>query len=401
MAWKQTVRILFVVHLLTAAGFSLVIPFLPLYVRKLGIESVGNVAFWSGMIFAAPAITMMIAAPLWGWLADRYGQLMLVRSTLAGAVILGLMGLVQNAEQLALLRALQGTLTGYIAASNALVAATIPREHAGESFGFLRTGTWVGTGLGPLIGGIVGEYFGYRQSFFFTALLLGGAGFLVLFTVHEDFKSQIAQKKRSFIASYRMILTTPGLPRIFSMSFVDSFGRSMVMPVLPLFMLALLGTTAGVATATGMLIGFRAFAGSAAAMFVGRLGDRIGHGKVVVIGAASTTLLYLPQPFVTSAWQLVVLQILTGIAAVGIIPGIGALLSLYVPPGNAGATFGLESSVGALARSIGPMLGAAVVTWLGFRYVFGFVALAFVGVIFLALPLWQVVATKTDGNIPA
>ena len=399
--WRHTVRVLFAVHLVTSAGFSLVIPFLPLYVKNLGVSSPGRVAFWSGMVFAAPALSMMLAAPLWGWLADRYGRkLMLVRSTLAGAVLLALMGFVQNVEQLALLRAAQGAFTGYIAASNALVASTIPREHAGESFGFLRTGTWVGTGLGPLIGGLIGEFFGFRQSFWFTGTLLAAAGVMVIFFIHEPFEAKQATKKRSFVAAYRIILTTPGLPRIFSMSFVDSMGRSMVLPVLPLFMMALLGSPAVVAMATGILFGARAFSGSLASLYVGRLGDRIGHGRVVVAGALCMTLLYLPQPFVTEAWQLVTLQILTGLAAVGIIPGIGALMSLYVPEGSAGATFGLESSVDSLARVIGPMLAAVVVTWLGFRYVFGVVALAFLVVILIALPLLRVVATRNEGNIP-
>lgn len=216
MPWRATVRILFAVHLLTAAGFSMVIPFLPLYVKQIGIDSVGNVALWSGMIFSAPAITMMLAAPLWGWLADRYGRkLMLVRSTVAGAVLLAAMGFAQSAEQLAVLRALQGTLTGYIAASNALVAATIPHRHAGASFGFLRTGTWVGTGVGPLLGGVIGEYFGYRQSFWVTSALLAGAGLLVIFYVREQNHNSDTQKRRSFLASYRMILGTTGLPRLF------------------------------------------------------------------------------------------------------------------------------------------------------------------------------------------
>jgi len=393
--------VLFAVHLATAAGFSLVIPFLPLYVKQLGVRNPTHVAFWSGVVFAAPALTMMLAAPLWGWLADRYGRkMMLVRSTLAGAVLLGLMGFVNTVEQLALLRAAQGALTGYIAASNALVAATIPRSHVGESFGFLRTGTWVGTGVGPLLGGFIGELFGYRQSFWFTAVLLTCAGVLVIFFIREPFEGLQAQKKRSFLAAYRMILSTPGLPRIFSMSFVESLGRSMVLPVLPLFMLALMGSTAGVATATGVLLGARALSGSIASLYVGRLGDRIGHGRVVLGGALAMTLLYLPQPFVTAYWQLITLQVLTGLAAVGIIPGIGALISLYVPEGSSGATFGLESSVESLARIIGPMLAIAVVSWLGFRYVFGFVALAFVVVIILALPLYRVVAQRNEGNIP-
>lgn len=400
--WKQTVRVLFVIHLLTAAGFSLVVPFLPLYVKQLGVATRGSVAFWSGVIFAAPAITMMLAAPLWGFLADRHGRkLMLVRSTIAGGVLLGAMGFVTNAEELALLRALQGSLTGYIAASNALVAATIPREHAGESFAYLRTGTWVGAGVGPLLGGVIGELFGFRQSFWVTGMLLLAAGCLAIFAVKESFKPVEPQKKRSFLASYRLILTTPGLPRLYSMSFVDNLGRSMLLPILPLFMLSLMGTLEGVASATGILMGVKAICGSLAALWVGRLGDRIGHGKVIVIASIAMVALYVPQPFVTAPWQLITLQILTGFAAVGIIPGVGALISLYVPEGSAGATFALNSSVEALARTVAPMLGAAIAAGIGMRAVFIVTAGAYALVVLLARPLYPVVAQKTEGNIPA
>ena len=401
--WKSTVRILFVVHLLTAIGFNLVVPFLPLYVRQLGVDSSGSVAFWSGIIFAAPAITMMLASPVWGFLADRHGRkLMLIRSTAAGAVLLALMGFAQNVEQLAVLRALQGALSGYIAASNALVAATIPRDRAGESFGFLRTGTWVGTGVGPLLGGVLGEAFGYRQSFLITSVLLVGASLLVIFGIRESFQPAAPQAQRGFLASYRLILTTPGLPRIYLMRFLDSLGRAMILPMLPLFMLVLMGGRAGVAMATGMLLGLRALAGSLFSLWVGRLGDRIGHGRVVAIGAAGMAVLYLPQPFVTDPWQLIVLQVCSGFFSVAIIPGIGALLSLYLPDGSsAGATFGLESSVDALARTVGPLLGAAAVTFLGFRGLFHLATLAFLCVLLLAVPLYHVVAGKTEGNIPA
>ncbi|MFH2006171.1 MAG: MFS transporter [bacterium] len=400
--WKRTVRILFVVHLLTAMAFSLVIPFLPFYVRQLGVKTSGEVAFWSGVIFAVPAITMMVSSPLWGWLADRHGRkLMLVRSTVAGMVILALMGFAQNVQQLVLLRALQGALSGYIAASNALVAATIPRERAGESFGFLRTGNWVGTGLGPLLGGVLGEIFGYRQSFWITSGLLFGAAMLVIFGIQENFVAQQKQKHRGFLAAYRVILTTVGLPRIFTMRFFDSLGRAMIMPILPLFMAFLMGGTKGVATATGLLFGLRALAGSAASIWVGRLGDHIGHGKVVSIAALGMAALYLPQPYVTAPWQLVTLQVLTGVVSVGVIPGIGALLSLYLPEGSSGASFGLESSVDALARTVGPVMGGVIVAGLGYRSLFHIVVAAFLGVALLAVPLYHLVGPRSDGNIPA
>jgi len=386
--WRRTILALFVVHLITSAGFSLALPFLPLYVKQLGVESAGAVAFWSGLIFALPAAAMMIASPLWGWVADRYGRkVMLVRSTVAGAVILALMGVVQDVTQLAVLRVLQGLLTGFIAASNALVAATVPKARAGESFGLLKTAAWVGTGLGPLLGGLFADALGFRAAFWVTGGLLALGGLLVIFLVREDFEPQDPTVRRGFFAVYALILRSAGLRRVYALSFLDSFARAILLPVIPLYILALSASPQGVASVTGVLLGLRAFAGAISAYFMGRLGDRLGHGRVVVISGLLMVLLYLPQPFINASWQLVVLQLLVGVVGAGILPGIAALVGLHMPQGNAGAAFGMDSSVQNLARSVGPLFGAAVAAWVSLPGAFASIIGIYVLLVIIALPI--------------
>ena len=167
--WRRNLYVLFMVQVLSVAGFSLVFPFLPLYVAELGVATKGSVAFWSGLVFSAQAVTMMVSSPIWGAVADRYGRKpMLVRATLGGAVMVVLMGFAQSAEQLVLIRIVQGMLTGVVSATSALVAATVPKEKSGESLGLIQTGIWVGVAVGPLIGGLVSVALGYRASFWIT-----------------------------------------------------------------------------------------------------------------------------------------------------------------------------------------------------------------------------------------
>jgi DHA1 family multidrug resistance protein-like MFS transporter len=390
--YRPMLRALFVVHLVTAAGFNVVLPFLPLYVKELAPATMGT-AFWSGVIFAAPAFTMMIASPIWGQVADRFGRKpMLVRATFAGGLVLAMMGLARSVTQVSLLRALQGMLTGYQAASNALVAATVPRTIAGGAMGFLRTGTWVGVGVGPLVGGLVAENFGFRASFYVTGGLLMLSTALVMVFVKEQFIPP-RQAKRGFFRSYRELIARPGLRHLYGISFLDSAARAALMPVFPLFIRHLLGKPkAGTATVTGLLLGLRAIAGSLASMRVGRLGDRIGHGKVVVISTIILCLLYAPQPFVNAAWQLVALHVLIGVFAVGLVPGVGALFALQAPEGQQGAVFALESSIDALGRTLGPMIGAAITMTFGLRGTFAAVALFYGVLIVVAAPLYRVVA---------
>ena len=64
--WRRNLYILFGVQFLALAGFSIVMPFLPLYIKELGVVTGGSIAFWSGMVFSSQAVAMMISAPVSG-----------------------------------------------------------------------------------------------------------------------------------------------------------------------------------------------------------------------------------------------------------------------------------------------------------------------------------------------
>jgi len=363
-----------------------VIPFLPLYIKELKITTGGSIEFWSGMAFAAQAVTMMISAPFWGAIADRYGRkMMLVRASLGGAVILAAMGFVRSAEQLVLLRLLQGFVTGTMPAANALIAATSPKEHTGEALGMVQTGAWVGVAIGPLIGGVIGDMFGFRESFWITGALLAMAGVAVIFWVYEDFEPVAKMDRPKMLDSFRSVLRRPNMIGLYSEAFFQSFGRTLIFPIAALFVMELMGDSPGVATVTGLTLGVRAVTGSISAIWLGRLSDRIGHGRVLLFSFVAVMLIYVPQPFVTAAWQLVVLQALTGLADGGILPAIAALMNLQIPAGYQGATYGLSASVNSSGRCLAPMLGVGIAISFGLRSVF---ALAVVVYALAALLAW-------------
>jgi len=386
VSWRRNLYILFLVQLLSLAGFSMVIPFLPLYIKELKITTGGSIEFWSGMAFAAQAVTMMISAPFWGAIADRYGRkMMLVRASLGGAVILAAMGFVRSAEQLVLLRLLQGFVTGTIPAANALIAATSPKEHTGEALGMVQTGAWVGVAIGPLIGGVIGDMFGFRESFWITGALLAMAGVAVIFWVYEDFEPVAKIDRPKMLDSFRSVLRRPKMIGLYSEAFFQSFGRTLIFPIAALFVMELMGDSPGVATVTGLTLGVRAVTGSISAIWLGRLSDQIGPGRVLLFSFVAVMMIYVPQSFVTAAWQLVVLQALTGFADGGILPAIAALMNLQIPTGYQGATYGLGASVNSAGRCLAPMLGVGFAISFGLRSVF---ALAVVVYALAALLAW-------------
>jgi DHA1 family multidrug resistance protein-like MFS transporter len=371
--WQRTLLIMFFTQLCVAVGFSIVSPFLPLYVQDLGTQTGLSVEFWAGMVFSAQAATMMIVAPFWGALADRYGRKVMVeRAAFGGAVIIFLMAFARSAEELVLLRAIQGLITGTVSAANALVAAAAPRERTGFAMGVLQVGLWSGVAVGPLLGGAIADTLGFHAAFVVTAILMVIAGLTVWLGIKEQFtpSSKAANRRLSFLAEWRRILSSSGVGLTYILRFLSGLGRTMIRPIAPLFIASLLPATAPVSTYTGLIVGVSSAAGTISAIYLGRLGDRVGHRRILTASALAAALFYIPQTFVTEASQLLILQALTGAAAGGIVAMPSALLVHYTNPGEEGAVYGLDNSVTAAARAVAPLVGSAVAVWFGLRGTF-------------------------------
>lgn len=420
--WQRVVWIMFVAQFVSALGMAFSFPFFPLYVKDLGTHTSISIEFWAGAVFSAQAFTMMLVSPFWGAVADRYGRKpMMQRALLGGSIILGMMAFVGSAEELVLLRAIQGCITGTIGAANSLVAACTPRERTGYAMGVLTVGQWGGIAIGPIIGGPLADAFGFRIPQLITAALLLLAGILVQFWIKEDFKPELraANKQKSIVGEYRHILGLAGVSQTYTVSFMGALSRSMIGPIAPLFVATLIAGNLGamstvydsfglyasfphieralnggshVSTITGLVAGIASAATTFSAVYFGRLGDRIGHRRVLILCGVMALISFIPQIFVTSAWQLIGMQALTGLAAGGLISAPAALLARYTEPGQEGAVYGLDNSVNSAGRTISPMLGGAIAAWLGYRAAFA----SMIGVYALIIVVAVVLLPKSE-----
>lgn len=388
VAWKRTLYIMFCAQMISMIGFSSIFPFLPLYVKSLGAVTRLSTELLSGLVFSSQAFTMMIASPIWGALADRWGRkIMVERAMFGGAVILVMMAFVRSAEELVVLRAAQGLITGTIGAANALVAGAVPRRQAGYAMGLLQVGMGLGLGLGPVVGGAVADAFGYRAAFYVTAALLAMAGIVVFFGVQETFSASGSNqgKRPGLFSDWPRLLSSPGVVMLYSLRFINQMGRMIFIPILPMFILSLIGSPARVNSLTGLTIGIASAATAVFAVFLGRWGDRTGHRRILIACSLLCSVFFLLQTIVNNGWQLLALQAFTGAALGGIVPGISALLANYTRQGDEGAIYGLDNSIVSGARAVGPMLGVSVAIWLGLRAVFATAALLYLAAAMLAL----------------
>ncbi|MDJ0753936.1 MAG: MFS transporter [Ardenticatenaceae bacterium] len=390
--WQKTLYIVFFSQLVSVVGFASIFPFLPLYVQSLEIRSNLSVELLAGLVYSTQAFTMMIASPIWGAVADRYGRKpMILRAMLGGSVTMGLMGFAGSAEMVVFLRAVQGTVTGTISAANALIAAEVPRRKMGFAMGLMQVALWGGVALGPLLGGVLADAFGYRLSFVLTASLLLIAAALIQFGVTENIKPEEREshKNRSLWQDWQHILAAPGVKIAYTVRFVAGLAQVLIVPIAPLFILSLLPDGAPINFYTGLVIGVGGLASTVTSVMFGRMGDRIGHRKILLVSALIGVIAYAPQGFVTAAWQLLILQAISGAALGGVVTAVAALLAHFTVQGEEGSVYGLDNALVAGSRVISPLLGAFLATAISMRATLSITAVFFAVVFlisWLALP---------------
>ena len=405
--WTATLYAVWAGQLLALIGFSSRASFLPFYLGDLGVTDVAGQAIWSGAINAAGAGVMAISAPIWGILADRHGRKpMLLRGLFGGAVTAALMGFAAAPWQLLALRMLEGGLTGTVAAATALVAASAPRKRLGYALGMVQTAVFAGASAGPLFGGFVYDRFGARPAFELGAAMLFGGGVIVALFARERFAPVARRPLENGDGRWRRFrtggafLVTGAMLTILAAIFVIRMIAMSMQPIIPLFVQELAPDNPDVATLAGVVLGAAGFTSALAAAYLGRLGDRLGHARVLAASLLAAGLVYLPMAVVRDPWQLAALQALMGVAAGGLIPSANALVAHLSPIERRGAVVGLTAALSGLGGFIGPLLGASLATSLGFRAVF--VAAGALLLAMAALVIWsQTQAASRGAGTPA
>lgn len=372
-SWQRNLWAIWFAEFASIIGFSSVLPILPFYVQELGVTSPDAVKFWSGVIFSAHAVTMAVMAPIWGSLADRYGRKPMVeRAMFGGALVIGLMTLARSAPQLALLRAFQGMLTGTVAAANTLVASTAPRERVGYAMGLLQMAIYLGSSVGPLLGGFIADQWGFHATFLTTSALLLAGGLMVVFRVHEDFSPPPRSGESAgttIWSNLRLVFSSLPLVSVLGVRFLMRLAARALSPMMPLIVQSLAPAGAA-ATLSGLVQGVNSAAGAAGSVLLGRLSDRRGERWVLLLCALGSAALHIPQYFVRDVSTLILLQAGSGFVMGGTITALSATLAALAPSGRQGTVYGMESTIVSVANAVGPMLSTALALIGGLRMPF-------------------------------
>jgi DHA1 family multidrug resistance protein-like MFS transporter len=340
-------------------GFASVLPFLPLFVRELGVEEPERAALWAGVLIGVSPLLAGLLAPAWGRLADRHGHKRIaVVALVSSVVILALCAAVARVEQLLVLRIGIGLFGGIGPLGLAMATAQSPREETGRAVGLIQAAQILSAAIGPFAGGLLADAIGIRRTFLVTAALCTVALVLVL-ALYEE-RGPAERKSAAASAGFGAVVALPGVVALLVVLFLVNFiGRSFT-PILPLHLASLGVPSTHLASATGVLISVYSVAAAASAWSMGRL-SRTRPPKALLlltlVGGAATV---APMALVPSYELVLVLAVLLGLVSGGTLTLCYTIGGLMVPEAVRTTAFGFFAGAALFGGALSPTVAGLV-----------------------------------------
>lgn len=368
--WRRNLSIAWFGTFFTSASISLVMPFMALYVQKLGAR--GNaVELFTGLSIGISALASGLVAPIWGRLADQYGRrVMMIRASIVMTFTMSALAFVPNVWWLLVMRLLNGIFAGYIPNSTALIASQIPREKSGYALGILSTGMIGGSLIGPSIGGFFAQIVGMENVFLITGSILLLVTVLTIFFVKEDF-TRI--EKVDLLTTKQVFERVPNqqiLYGLFITSFILQLTVQSVSPILTLYIRQLNGHSGNLLMISGFIVSAVGLSEMLSSGTLGKIGDKIGSHRLIIIGLVYSLVVYVPMAFVKTPLQLGILRFLLGFGSGALVPSVNSLLSRITPPEGISRIFSFNQMFMNFGQVAGPLLGSAIAGYISYQAVF-------------------------------
>ncbi|MBI3634627.1 MAG: MFS transporter [Candidatus Rokubacteria bacterium] len=374
--WQRNVWALALCVFIAFVGFQFFSPFLPLYVRELGVIDPARIALWSGALTAVTPTVSGLMSPLFGRLADRFGwKIMLIRSLAGFTVIIAAMGLVRSVEQLFVARFLQGLVAGFTPMAMAAASVAAPREKVSVAIARVQSAQLLSVAVGPLAGGIVASRVGIRPAFFITAGLCAIA-LVALIVLFREVQAPAAgvSRRGGPRTPLRVFLGYPHFLVAMGLLLIAQFVDRALSLLIPLQVAHMPGIEP--AATSGVIISVAAIGAAGSASLAARVAQAIPAGRLLVAQLVAGGLFCGAMAFADHWVPLLVLRTLAALCLGGALTLAYSLGGMLVPGETRGAAFGwlaLGVQVGTAAsplvtgaigaRSLGAAVGAGLLAF--------------------------------------
>ena len=370
--WKRTVYISLVCVFCTSFGVSQLGPILPLYFHDLGVNTPEGMSLWSGLATGITFLIVCLAAPFWGRLADRKGRkITLIRSSFGMALCNVLIAFQTTPEGVVLIRLIQGLVSGFYSASITLIASESPIERTGWALGLLASANLAGSLIGPLLGGYIADTVGIRNDFIIVGILMGLAGVLATAFIHENYVPKRNIEKLSISKLKEQIPEFSSIVALCVASFIYAICIMSLQPVISVYIKGIVpSNTENLAFIAGAVFSAMGIAQLMSSSPLGKLVDKVGPRKVLVVSLIYVGLFNIPQAYVTDVYQLALIRFLQGFGLGGMLPALNTYLSSKTPREFTGQVFSYNQSCLFFGYFLGAIGGSSLMALLGFTTLF-------------------------------
>ena len=370
--WKRTVYISLLCVFCTSFGVSQLAPILPLYFHDLGVKTPEAMSLWSGLATGATYLIVCLAAPFWGRVADKKGRkITLIRSSFGMALCNLLLAFQTTPEGVVLIRLVQGLVSGFYTATITLIASETPLERTGWALGLLASANLTGSLICPLIGGYLADIIGIRNDFILVGILMSIAGVLATVFIHENYQPKANVEKLTLSKLKEKIPEFNSIVALCIASFIYAICIMSLQPVISIYIKGIVpSNTENVAFIAGAVFSAMGIAQLISSSPLGKLVDKIGPRKVLMVSLIYVGILNIPQAYVSDVYQLTIIRFLQGFGLGGMLPALNTYLSSKTPREFTGQVFSYNQSSLFLGYFLGSIGGASLMAWLGFTTLF-------------------------------
>lgn len=366
--WQAVLTILTASAVLMSVSYTMLIPFLPVYLTDELHVAADQAKFWSGLIFSISFLISGIMAPIWGAIADkRSRKLMAVRAAILLSVSYGLGGIVQNEWQLLAMRAFQGFAAGLWPAILALMTSYAPQKKVGFCMGMMQGAMTAGGVLGPLAGGLLAHWFGMRMTFFLGAAFLFLITIILMVYIKEPKKPKA--KKIESDKPKPKLTQNPVVRRMLLAAAVAQLSLLLVQPIMPMYIGELSGHAGDIVLVTGIVFSVVGISGVVAAPIWGVVSEKIGFRPALYTALFAAALFNMMQAIPEGLYGFATWRFIGGLAFAGVFPMINSILTMSTNPEDRGRIFGLSYTAQQVGNVIGPILGGAIGAVLPLKWV--------------------------------
>lgn len=367
--WKRNLYVLWFGVFFCSTAYSMVIPFMSLFIaHDLGVTE--HLTLWSGVAFGITFLAGALISPYWGSLSDKYGRKpMLLRSGFALSAVYLLYFFVKDPYQLIAVRILSGLLAGYVPSAIALVATNTPEKHVGYSLGIMSTAGAAGGIIGPLVGGSLSKFIGYRESFLASGCVVLISALIALIFVKEQNFDRNRERSHVLDDLKEASANRPLMGKLFVVLIVTA-SVMVLEPLLSLYVLDLGASASDASFSSGIIFSAVGISTVIAAPLWGKIGERIGYRNTLMIGLIGGGVGNILQHFFHSLVGFGVLRFVYGLFFAAVFPALNSLIVQATKPEFRGRAFSLNQSASQLGNMVGPIAGGALGGWISIPVVF-------------------------------